>query len=411
MNFLKRYYDKVILLILFVVFIVLMLYVLGVVEQTREIDDKKLELTEAKPDPESYGKYKETDKEFQFLALWEDSKFNWQKGNRAEGASDLLEMIELAECPFCSAKSIQNGGGKILVPRSAFGKQCPRVHADGKSDLPLPDRQTGSSVGEAGGIDSDGDGISDADEEKFKMNKDDRRDALYDNDGDGFSNRYEIAKSTDPNDHTSHPPLWFRLKVVDISAVRLPVRLIGVNTFPRDGRDSQKEDWEIFCKVPRYNKRKGVWELRDTAVAIGNRIIVDYDNNARYKIVDAVKTAGADNNNFIFTIKLEEIIPKGLKMEPHFITMTTGQSVYSWDARPIIKDIGRPGSDDITKPKGGVFTISRLENRKIDQYSETYEIEDFQIAKKVVSLRNKDTNEVVQISREGEIPAREVVRN
>ena len=408
MNFLKRYYDKVILLVLFIVFVVLMLYVLNVVEQTKEVDDKKLELTKAVPDPESFGTYKSTGKEFQYLALWKDSKFYWQKNNRADGTSDLLEFVALAECPYCSEKSAQSGGGKILIPRSAFGNQCPRVHADGKSDLPEPERKIVGIAGDAGGTDSDGDGISDADEEKFKMNKDDVRDALYDNDGDGFSNRYEIAKTTDPNDHTSHPPLWHRLKVSRIAAARLPVQLIGVNTYPRDGKDSAKENWEIVCKVPRYHRRKG-WQLRDTTIAVGNRILVDYDNSIKYEVVDVSKSIGADKNA-VFTVKLKEVVSAKLKMEPHYITMTSGRYVYSWDARPIIQDTGRPGSDPIVKAKGGSFTLYRLQDSNVDKTSETYEVVDFQISNGVVTLRNIVSNEEIKITREGEIPNREVVR-
>ena len=406
MNFLKRYYDKVILLILFIVFVVLMLYVWNVVEQTNEVDDAKLKLSRAVPDPDSYGKYKNTDKDFQYNMLWQNKKFYWQKGNRAESASDLIEMTALAECPYCSEKSVQNGGGKILVNRSTFGNKC-SGYAGSVHDLPVPELTSISVVGGSGGIDSDGDGISDADEEKFKMNKDDKRDALYDNDGDGFSNRFEIAKSTDPNDHTSHPPLWHRLRVVKIAAAKLPIQLIGVNTFPKNGKDSPKEDWEIFCRVPRYNRRKG-WQSRDTTTALGNRVIVDYDNNSKYEIVDVAKSIDA-TKNIVFTVKLKEIVPAKLKMEPHYITMTSGKSVYSWDARPVIQDTGRPGSDPVIKPKGGSFTIHRLQNSNIDKHSESYEVVDFQISNGVVSLRNISSNEEIKITREGEIPRREVV--
>ena len=408
MNFLKRYYDKVILLVLFVVFVVLMLYVSTVVDQTKEVTDDKLRLTRAKSDPDTYGKFKETDLEFQYSALWNESRFNWQKSSRGEGASDLLEIEQLAECPYCTDKNAKSSGGKVLVPRRAFGNKCHNIHADGKSDLPLPELQSGGVIGGAGGLDSDGDGISDADEEKYKMNKDDKLDALYDSDGDGFSNRYEIAKSTDPTDAASHPPLWHRLKVSKIAAARLPVKLLGVNTYPKNGVDSPKEDWEIFCRVPKFNKRKG-WQLRDTTIALGNKINVDYDENVKYLVVDVIKNVGADKN-IDFVVKLEEVIPKNLKMEPHNITMTSGKYVYSWDARPVIQDTGRPGSAPIIKAKGGTFTIYRLENSKHDNYHESFEIEDFQISNGVVTLRRVGSEEKLQLTREGEIPRRDVVR-
>ena len=36
--------------------------------------------------------------------------------------------------------------------------------------------------------------------------------AVFDNDGDGFSNRFEIANGTDPGNKSSHPPFWWRLR-------------------------------------------------------------------------------------------------------------------------------------------------------------------------------------------------------
>ena len=141
--------------------------------------------------------------------------------------------------------------------------------------------------------------------------------------------------------------------------------------------------------------------MRDTTTALGNRIIVDYDENARYRVVDVVKKVGADKN-IEFVVKLEEIIPEKLKMEPHNIFMTSGKYVYSWD--------GRPGSDPIIKAKGGAFAIYRLTNTKIDNYQESFEIDDFQISNGVVTLRRVGSEEKIQITRDGEIPRRDVVR-
>ena len=53
---------------------------------------------------------------------------------------------------------------------------------------------------------------------------------FYDIDGDGFSNIYEYVMKTDMGDPRNHPPLWHRLRVIEVGKVSLPVKFTGIDT-------------------------------------------------------------------------------------------------------------------------------------------------------------------------------------
>ena len=77
MNFLKRYYDKVILLALFVLFIGLMLSVLSIVETTSRIKPEDLKLPDRKPD---HNKEEPGDAKFKIAKLWKNKSMVWNSG-------------------------------------------------------------------------------------------------------------------------------------------------------------------------------------------------------------------------------------------------------------------------------------------------------------------------------------------
>jgi len=376
-NFLKRYYDKVILLTLFVFFVGLMLSVLSKVEETSEIKAEDLKLPPRQADhncvvPES--------DDFKIKEMWEKSAMFWKsaaKGDHVETASDLIKAEKLAACPYCSENE---GAGKVLIPFSSFGGKCPNERCGKELPAPAADQQT--LLITAG--DSDGDGISNDDEKKYGLNPENPDDATTDIDGDGFSNRYEIAQKTAPNNSSDHPPLWHRLRVVDIRTVELPIKLQVVNT----NNVSDKSKWDIQYNLPRT--RRGKVRITSNFVVLGDEIQVDENDKRLYRIVDVrhvenattAKTAATESKNDgnacnvgKFEVILKEVLDPDSKHQPDVIKMVTGETVHSSDLRPIFQDTGRPGAANIICRLGSDIEINRLvgaQNTSLSRYSRKY---------------------------------------
>ena len=64
---------------------------------------------------------------------------------------------------------------------------------------------------------------------------------FYDIDGDGFSNVYEYMMHTDMGNVRNHPPLWHRLRVIEVGRIALPIKLVSVNTMDSD----DPKQWEL----------------------------------------------------------------------------------------------------------------------------------------------------------------------
>ena len=440
MNFLKRYYDKVILLALFVLFIGLMLSVLSIVETTSKIKPEDLKLPERTLDKALYANRAISgDSKFRIAGLWENKAMSWMtaaKGSDPENASDLIKAEKLAICPFCSEKA---GNSKVLIPFAAFGGVCPNAEC-GKA-LPKPEDNQQALVITAN--DTDGDGISNEDEKKYGLNAEDERDATYDMDGDGFSNRYEISQKTDPTKANEHPPLWHRLRVVGVRKVELPIKLMVVNT----NNSPDKKKWDIQYNLPRT--RRGQVRITSNFVALGDEIQVDENDKRSYEIVDvrhvdnvaaapagkngsaaaAAANSNADNsegessNVGKFAVKLREVVEPGSKLIPDELEMITGEPVYSSDLRPILQDTGRPKSAMIIRRIGSKIIINRLDggrsntmNRYVKKYSEKYRILKVDHKTQSVTLgvvvgivEDESKLDTVIITPEGQVPAAERV--
>lgn len=427
MNFLKRYYDKVILLTLFVFFVGLMLSVLSKVEETSEIKAEHLKLPPRKADHECVDAKSD---DFKIKEMWNKSAMVWgsaAKGDHAETASDLIKAEKLAACPYCSE---QEGAGKVLIPFSSFGGKCPNEKCGKELPVPATDQQT--LLITAG--DSDGDGISNDDEKKYGLNPDNPDDATTDLDGDGFSNRYEIAQKTAPNNPADHPPLWHRLRVVDIRTVELPIKLQVVNT----NNVSDKSKWDIQYNLPRT--RRGKVRITSNFVVLGDEIQVDENDKRLYRIVDvrhventntaAAKTAAADNKNDgdasnvgKFEVTLKEVVDPDSKLPADVIKMVTGEPVHSSDLRPIFQDTGRPGSANIVRRLGSDIEINRMVgvnnttlNRYAKKYSEKYRVISADVRTKHVILgkingvvEDESKLETVEITPEGKVTVADAV--
>ncbi len=130
MDFIKRHYEKVILLGLFVVFIGLMFLVQSVISSTREVNENDLRLPKRMPD---YENIDPESPEFDTAARWQNSRFQWAAVSAPQDgipAVDFVSMFELADCPFCHKDDI---GKRTLIPKFFFDLEngkCPECGSD-----------------------------------------------------------------------------------------------------------------------------------------------------------------------------------------------------------------------------------------------------------------------------------------
>ncbi|MBE6365956.1 MAG: hypothetical protein E7053_09475 [Lentisphaerae bacterium] len=130
MDFIKRHYEKIILLGLFLVFIGLMLLVQSVINSTREVNENDLRLPQRMPD---YENIDPESPEFDTDARWQNSRFQWVAAAVSENDSpavDFVSMFELADCPFCHKDDV---GKRTLIPKFFFdleGGKCPECNTE-----------------------------------------------------------------------------------------------------------------------------------------------------------------------------------------------------------------------------------------------------------------------------------------
>lgn len=398
MNFFKRYYDKVILLCLFVMFLGLMLKVLEINQQTQEISQDDLRLPTRNPDHQSVKNDKEHNVH-RYTQLWKQLNMQWSQYHSGSG-SDLVAAQKLAACPYCAEKAEQKL--LTLIPFSDFGAACPVCNT--KLTKPTAEQSMGRMIT---ANDSDGDGISNEDEAKYGLNPEDERDANYDLDGDGFSNRYEIANKTRPDQGTSHPPLWHRLHLVAISTVKLPISVKSVNV----NNSNNPNDWEFQYNLPQV--RRGVLREVSRWASIGSEIQVDHNDKRRYRVVSinlynppqngkapakpvpaapaaAGKPASGDEKDPAFSRKYI-IVVEEVRMDEgtgalERLELITGEPVYSKDQRPVLVDTGIPGSEPFTRRINTEFIISRYQGRRLNNKTERYRVIDADVKNNRVTL-------------------------
>ena len=116
MDFIKRHYEKVILLGLFVIFIGLMFLVQSVISSTQEVKESDLKLPPRSPD---FQNEDPKDDKFDTDKRWNNSNFIWKTpeiADKSEPVSDMVSAYKMTACPFCS----KSGGKQVLIPLSSF---------------------------------------------------------------------------------------------------------------------------------------------------------------------------------------------------------------------------------------------------------------------------------------------------
>ena len=323
MELLKQHYEKVILGALLLGFILSLVYLLAMIDTAGDVtsDQLRFQPSAAKYEVENFNS-----REFQIKHIL---------GERGQWSARVEEkkngMVTELASPYYG---IRCSGCKKIVPRAYVQehRKCPLC---GK-ELAEPPEITDMTQ-DIGGIDSDGDGMPDAYEDRMGFNKNDPGDASRDADGDGFSNLYEYLMGTDPTDPKSFPGFEKRIYLKSIARKQLPVRLTGVMVLPDPNDKNSKKFWDISLQIGK----------RSRSASIGDEITVA---KKKYRIVDAIyRTRDKQDSGVVLdddnSIVILEPVDGGPKLE-----LERGKRPLAPDYTAEIEDICN-GHVDRVRPK------------------------------------------------------------
>lgn len=144
-----------------------------------------------------------------------------------------------------------------------------------------PEKTKGPDLEE---MDSDGDGMPDAYENKYKfLDRNNPGDANLDEDNDGFTNVEEFQSTTNPADPASHPPFAAKLRFVKAARSPLPVT---VEKITRNGDDVKA--WQIQFSVLENGRR--VSRFARVGETVGDFTVVELQPKTVERIDPTVKT-------------------------------------------------------------------------------------------------------------------------
>ena len=227
MKFLQKNYEKVILIVLFVIFIFTLIQLIKATDKSAS--NKQVELPNREPD---YQVADQTSDEFDVKKIFSSSR-SWnatvaRNEKSGKNYSDLTQMFRAVRCGHANC-------GKIIPYEVILnGANCPMCNKQLVKFTPIED-ETGRRL-----LDTDRDGIPDLVEQRAELNPNSARDRLRDKDGDGFVNLYEYRQKTDIKDPMSHPSFHIGLGVNRVERQLLRMRLKAV-----EETSSPKTDWTI----------------------------------------------------------------------------------------------------------------------------------------------------------------------
>ena len=345
LNFLNRYYDKVILgVVLLLISFVLLAQIRSLNKTRKEVQDADKDWNKSKKAlaPVEISDI-ESGIDLTQSVLWEEafgegSLFDPGKYVFSGDGSPYLLHVSTIKNPYTGA-----------IQPSANSKASSAGSASAKNDSDLDD-----------------DSIPDIIEDKYGLNKHDPNDAKLDKDRDGFSNREEFTHKTDIGDPESRPKLINRLRFLKKSRTPLEITLkkVNMNNQPED-----KKSWDIMINYKSHNRWKSDF------LKIGDLI-----PEHRYRIIDA---------------EYHEVIRENIPVEQSKIIIEKG------DEAPITLHRNRPGfSGEIVYELLYLFTSKPLKiTTKLDK---EFPLEDLKGQKELYRLVEDQEDELIVESIETE---------
>ncbi len=185
-----------------------------------------------------------------------------------------------------------------------------------------------TQVAESAEMDSDGDGLPDAYENKYKfLDRNNPGDANLDEDNDGFTNVEEFQAGTNPADPVAHPPFAAKLRFVKAARSPLPVT---VEKITRNGNDVKA--WQIQFSVLENGRR--VSRFARVGETVGGFAIVEVQPKMLERIDPKVKTTYQEDvsevimrrgqEETIVLTRAQQKYEKGVKAELLFLPDLAG---------------------------------------------------------------------------------------
>ncbi|MFA5204916.1 MAG: Amuc_1099 family pilus-like system protein [Lentisphaeria bacterium] len=232
MAFLARHYEKLVLGVLLVAVLGWSCVLLGTISQTgQQMQEMRQRIGSG---PEDTQPLQPLDKSAfpGTEAVLGASATDWQpRGDLVQGT-----LFDTARYIYCA-----NANCAHILPFSVA--VCPYCKAEQG-----PEKTVEATSAD---MDSDGDGLSDAYENKYKfLDRNNPGDAGMDEDNDGFSNLEESLANTSPTDPAVHPPYAAKLRFIKAARSPLPVTLERIT---RSGEDVK--NWTIQFAVQEGNRR------------------------------------------------------------------------------------------------------------------------------------------------------------
>ena len=343
MDFIKRHYEKLLLLAMLVLFIGIMVYVVSVADKASKVKNEDLVFKPKDLTKNMVTALQPGDPSLNVDNVLNQGVSNWQKSQQrekfsnaseAETYSDLVVAMRIAACPHC----------KAFVPRYYFRNdfRCPAC-ADKLANVPLRPKNRRRIITEN---DLDGDGMPNSYETSKGFNPNNPDDQLADKDRDGFSNLFEYENDTDPVVSRSRPPLWYRMRYGMMDSVPLPVRLKSVST---QNNLNDKKKWFLQINILEVD-RNGVIKRDKSNNPIGESQDYHIGDTIRiedrvYRFVDATfkkVPVGKDKYEDQSTVTLLQELSKEAKIKPDKLVLSVEKEVRSNDKRLIIEDVGTP---------------------------------------------------------------------